>query len=161
MQYRFDKRVTVVGRLRGIALRDRQRIAKVERLVPYRALPRYLQSLEPEHQDSRRLYLLDDQFRIIEPTDFRGMVRVWFKDLPKPDRYDYEVGEILYHFGGIWKLRPVMRRHRLPCEYMTAPQHRTLPIKKVFLDLYYDDFGMFRNVYHSLGGCICRSETCL
>jgi len=56
VQYRFEKRVTVVGRLRGIALRGRQRIAKVERLVPYRALPPSLQSLEPEQQASRRLY---------------------------------------------------------------------------------------------------------
>src|SRR2546429_1176421 len=27
-----------------------------------------------------------------------------------------------------------------------------MPIYKVFVDLYYDDFGTFRNVYHSLGG---------
>ena len=27
-----------------------------------------------------------------------------------------------------------------------------MPIYKIFLDLYYDDFGTFRNVYHSLGG---------
>ena len=27
-----------------------------------------------------------------------------------------------------------------------------LPIYKLFIDLYYDDFGTFRNVYHSLGG---------
>jgi len=27
-----------------------------------------------------------------------------------------------------------------------------MPIYKVFVDLYYDDFGTFQNVYHSLGG---------
>ncbi|GBB99724.1 hypothetical protein RclHR1_36080002 [Rhizophagus clarus] len=27
-----------------------------------------------------------------------------------------------------------------------------MPVYKLFLDLYYDDFGTFRNVYHSLGG---------
>src|SRR6185436_17038575 len=27
-----------------------------------------------------------------------------------------------------------------------------LPVKKFFLDLYYDDFGTYRTVYHSLGG---------
>src|SRR5439155_24178651 len=27
-----------------------------------------------------------------------------------------------------------------------------LPVYKLFIDIYYDDFGTFRNVYHSLGG---------
>lgn len=27
-----------------------------------------------------------------------------------------------------------------------------MPVLKFFLDLYYDDFGTFRNIYHSLGG---------
>jgi hypothetical protein len=27
-----------------------------------------------------------------------------------------------------------------------------MPVYKLFLDLYYDDFGTFRNVYHFLGG---------
>src|SRR5947208_7171762 len=44
-------------------------------------------------------------------------------------------------------------RHRLPCENITVsslPQQ--LPILKIFLDIYLDDFGTYRNVYHSLGG---------
>jgi hypothetical protein len=44
-------------------------------------------------------------------------------------------------------------RHQLPCENLTLispPQQ--LPILKVFLDIYVDDFGTYRNVYHSLGG---------
>jgi hypothetical protein len=27
-----------------------------------------------------------------------------------------------------------------------------MPVYKLFLDLYHDDFGTFRNVYYSLGG---------
>ena len=27
-----------------------------------------------------------------------------------------------------------------------------IPVYKIYIDLYYDDFGTFRNVYHSLGG---------
>ena len=27
-----------------------------------------------------------------------------------------------------------------------------MPVYKLFIDLYYDDFGTYRNVYHSLGG---------
>ncbi|GES75796.1 hypothetical protein GLOIN_2v1790940 [Rhizophagus clarus] len=31
------------------------------------------------------------------------------------------------------------------------PPSPTIPVYKLFLDIYYDDFGTFRNVYHSLG----------
>jgi hypothetical protein len=44
-------------------------------------------------------------------------------------------------------------RHRLPCENIALtipPLH--LPVLKIFLDIYVDDFGTYRNVYHSLGG---------
>ena len=39
-------------------------------------------------------------------------------------------------------------------EYVTttsSPSHE-IPVLKLFIDLYYDDFGTYRNVYHSLGG---------
>ncbi|KAF0538290.1 hypothetical protein F8M41_007975 [Gigaspora margarita] len=44
-------------------------------------------------------------------------------------------------------------RHRLPCENIAImPLPPCLPILKVFLDIYVDDFGTYRNIYHSLGG---------
>ena len=41
-----------------------------------------------------------------------------------------------------------------PAHYISTndPPISSLPIYKLFLDLYYDDFGTYRNVYHSLGG---------
>ncbi|GBC36031.2 hypothetical protein GLOIN_2v1790940 [Rhizophagus irregularis DAOM 181602=DAOM 197198] len=41
-----------------------------------------------------------------------------------------------------------------PSDYISIrnPPSSSMPIYKLFLDLYYDDFGTFRNVYHSLGG---------
>ena len=40
-----------------------------------------------------------------------------------------------------------------PSEYVkiTSPPNE-IPVIKLFIDLYYDDFGTYRNVYHSLGG---------
>ncbi|PKK57036.1 hypothetical protein RhiirC2_721485 [Rhizophagus irregularis] len=42
-----------------------------------------------------------------------------------------------------------------PCEYSTLasppPQYSNLRVLKLFIDLYYDDFGTYRNGYHSLG----------
>src|SRR5436305_1952010 len=33
-----------------------------------------------------------------------------------------------------------------------------MPIYKLFIDLYYDDFGTYQNVYHSLGGIYLQFE---
>ncbi|GET60727.1 hypothetical protein GLOIN_2v1790377 [Rhizophagus irregularis DAOM 181602=DAOM 197198] len=50
----------------------------------------------------------------------------------------------------------VMQRfsYQHPSEYISIrqPPSPTIPVYKLFLDIYYDDFGTFRNVYHSLGG---------
>ncbi|CAB4392751.1 unnamed protein product [Rhizophagus irregularis] len=73
--------------------------------------------------------------------------------MPEPETYDFYVDEIMYHFDGRWKYRNIAERHRLPCEFIKFKQpQQNLPILKIFLDIYIDDFGTYRNVYHSLGG---------
>ena len=43
-----------------------------------------------------------------------------------------------------------------PREYLVLAsppsQYNNLRVLKLFIDIYYDDFGTYRNVYHSLGG---------
>ena len=44
-----------------------------------------------------------------------------------------------------------------PCEYSILnspppPQYSNLWVLKIFIDIYYDDFGTYWNVYHLLGG---------
>ena len=45
-------------------------------------------------------------------------------------------------------------RHQHPAECISvkSPTNLNIPVLKFYLDLYYDDFGTFRNTYHSLGG---------
>jgi hypothetical protein len=66
------------------------------------------------------------------------------------------IKEILYKSYGRWKLRDVSLDYMHPYEYsnLTPPplQYNNLRILKIFVDIYYDDFGTYRNVYHSLGG---------
>ncbi|GES88706.1 hypothetical protein GLOIN_2v1790940 [Rhizophagus clarus] len=47
-----------------------------------------------------------------------------------------------------------MFSYQHPSEYISIKQSLslTIPVYKLFLDIYYDDFETFRNVYHSLGG---------
>ncbi|GES95217.1 hypothetical protein GLOIN_2v1790377 [Rhizophagus clarus] len=53
-----------------------------------------------------------------------------------------------------------MFSYQHPSEYISIkqPPSPTIPVYKLFLDIYYDDFGTFRNVYHSLGGVYVQFE---
>ncbi|GBC01031.1 hypothetical protein RclHR1_04040001, partial [Rhizophagus clarus] len=61
--------------------------------------------------------------------------------------------EILYKHRGHWKIRNVAYFYHHPSEFASLEEPKTsLPIYKLYIDLHYDNFGTFRNVYHSLGG---------
>ena len=97
---------------------------------------------------SESSYLIDPQ-NVIEPAI------VWLQDTVQPtNEHQFYIGEILYHYEGRWKIREVNLRHQHPSEYTVIPNipPQNIPTLKLMLDIYYDDFGTFRNVYHSLGG---------
>jgi hypothetical protein len=66
------------------------------------------------------------------------------------------IKEILYYHNRRPVLRDISLRHHHPAESTTIPSNLFLnhcyKQVKIFCDLYYDDFGTFRNVYHCLGG---------
>lgn len=66
------------------------------------------------------------------------------------------IKEILYKNNGRWKLRNVILDYKHPGEYSilysSLSQHKNLQVLKIFIDIYYDDFGTYQNVYHLLGG---------
>ncbi|KAF0442910.1 hypothetical protein F8M41_003607 [Gigaspora margarita] len=51
------------------------------------------------------------------------------------------------------KIRNILLEYQHPSEYTTVslPPSENILVFKLFLDLYYDDFGTYRNVYHLLG----------
>ncbi|CAG8473997.1 17064_t:CDS:2 [Racocetra persica] len=73
--------------------------------------------------------------------------------MPKSSEYDFFIKKIVYRFDDRLKYYDIKLRHKLLCENITlVPPPQNLPILKIFLDIYVDDFGTYRNVYHSLGG---------
>ncbi|CAB4377598.1 unnamed protein product [Rhizophagus irregularis] len=64
------------------------------------------------------------------------------------------ISEIIYKCNDRWHVRNVKLSYLHPSDYISIrnPPSSSMPIYKLFLDLYYDDFGTFRNVYHSLSG---------
>src|ERR1044072_735314 len=63
-----------------------------------------------------------------------------------------KIREILYKYNGYWRMRDVKYSYQHPSEFAAFEEPATnLPVYKLYIYLYYDDFGTFRNVYHSLG----------
>ncbi|CAG8850254.1 46239_t:CDS:2, partial [Gigaspora margarita] len=70
------------------------------------------------------------------------------------EQYSYYINEIIYKFKDHWKIRNILLEYQHPSEYATVslPLSEHIPVLKLFLDLYYDNFGTYQNVYYSLGG---------
>ena len=107
------------------------------------------------------------------PGTFKGELRrnrslsgeVWLQDEPfltittsqiseKVAKDTLQITEILYKHHAHWRIRDAILSYQHPSEYVSIRQSPspTIPVYKLFLDIYYDDFGTFRNVYHLLGG---------
>ncbi|GET02425.1 hypothetical protein GLOIN_2v1790940 [Rhizophagus clarus] len=107
------------------------------------------------------------------PGTFKGELRqnrslsgeVWLQDEPfltittsqiseKVAADTLRITKILYKHHTHWRIRDATFSYQHPSEYISIrqPPSPTIPVYKLFLDIYYDDFGTFRNVYHSLGG---------
>ena len=127
---------------------------KVDRLLFHQNLPNCkLTDHRRTRGQDKELWLVEDDSTFIDSASIVERVLVWLCDLPEPANYEFHIREILYQFNNRWKYRDIAKRHRLPCENIVIHQpSKLMPIFKVFLDLYLDDFGTYRNTYHSLGG---------
>ncbi|CAG8575593.1 27063_t:CDS:2, partial [Racocetra persica] len=63
------------------------------------------------------------------------------------------IREILYKYQGHWKLRSIKYSYKHPSEFalLKIPE-MNFPIYKLYINLYYNNFGTYRNIYHSLEG---------
>ena len=134
-----------------MVLADGKRNLKVDRLIPHTNLPN-CRSNDRRHTRGKglELWLVDGDRTLVDPNSVVSCLSVWLCDLPEPPSYDFYVSEILYQFEGRWKYREIAKRQLLPGEHTSPPQ--LMPTMKIFLDIYIDSFGTFRNVYHSLDG---------
>src|SRR5687767_9209161 len=71
-----------------------------------------------------------------------------------------QISEIIYKCNDHWHIRNVKLLYLYLSDYISIrnPPSSSMPVYKLFLDLYYNDFGTFRNVYHSLGGVYVQFE---
>ncbi|RGB23882.1 hypothetical protein C1646_773862 [Rhizophagus diaphanus] len=101
------------------------------------------------------VWMLDDNFVFICPSQVYNKVTVKLPHLHQVlSHSDLYVLEIIYKHNNHWQIRDIQLSYQHPAHsiIINNPPVDSMPVYKLFLDLYYDDFGKFRNVYHSLGG---------
>jgi hypothetical protein len=129
----------------------------MSRLLKYDDLGIYCSNNRRLRGINKELWMVEEEYQLIPIDNIIRPISVWLKDLPEPMSCDFYVSEILYRDAvtNRMKIRPVNLRHRHPSEYIALPNPPPLQHMKVFkfmIDIYNDDFGTYRNVYHSLGG---------
>ena len=132
---------------------------KIQCILLLEELPRNLQSANRiERSQEGEVWFLDREednaIVMIEPNMIVKHITVTILyDDNATDCNTIKIREILYKHNGHWKLRDAKYSYQHPSEFATFEEPATnLPTIKLYIDLYFDDFGTFRNVYHSLGG---------
>ncbi|PKK56451.1 hypothetical protein RhiirC2_799977, partial [Rhizophagus irregularis] len=155
--YYYQSSIQKLGFLRAIQ-RDEtnQTILKVQQLVFYEELPGNLKGTSRQRRaNSGEVWILDENFVIINPSAVLRKVKVKLPYLNQPlTPGELNVKEIIYKYKNYWKIRDVNMSYLHPAHYISTnnPPTSSIPVYKLFLDIYYDDFGTYRNVYYSLGG---------
>ena len=127
---------------------------KVDLILSHENLPNcHSTDKRHNHGNGNELWLVEDCVKLVNLANIERHIIVWLCDMPEPEKYDFYIKEIIYYFDSRWRYHDITMRHWLPCENLTLMSPtQSLPVLKVFLDIYVDDFGTYRNVYHSLGG---------
>ncbi|PKK58844.1 hypothetical protein RhiirC2_795681 [Rhizophagus irregularis] len=127
-----------LGRLRSILKNDdRYYQLRIQKILEYSDL-------------SRNLKRLPRQRRSITE---KVTILMMFQHQNIPDG-SLRISEIIYKCNDRWHVCNVKLSYLHPSDYISIrnPLSLSIPVYKLFLDLYYDDFGTFKNVYHSLDG---------
>ncbi|CAG8491450.1 306_t:CDS:2, partial [Racocetra fulgida] len=85
----------------------------------------------------RELWMVEEDYQTIPLSHILRPISIWLEDVSRSESYDF-------HF-----------HHHHSSEYIITPNTPPLRNMKTFkfmIDIYNDDFGTYRNVYHSLGG---------
>ena len=143
------------GRIRSFIKVKNVLKIRIQQLLTFNEIPSYFKSKDRSLDSKKKLWLFEEpMLPIIDITNIVDRCIIWLEDNIPPSYYNFSVAEIIYKFNNQWKVRSINLRHQHPIEYLPSFQEppSEIPVLKFFLDLYYDDFGTFRNTYHSLGG---------
>ena len=146
-----------LGRLRAILKNDDGDYQlRIQKILNYNDLPGNLKRLSRQHRSlAGEVWLQDEPFPIIMSSQILEKVTIMMtfqhQNIPKDS---LRITEIIYKCNNDrWHIRDAKHSYQHPSDYISVRSPpSSMPVYKLFLDFYCDDFGMFRNVYHSLGG---------
>lgn len=145
-----------LGRLRAILKNDDDDYQlRIQKILNYNDLPDNLKGLSRQHRSfTGEVWLQDEPFPIIMTSQILEKVTIFItfqhQNIPEDSLH---ITEIIYKCNDRWHIRDAKFSYRHPSDYISIRNPpSSMPVYKLFIDLYYDDFGTFRNVYHSLGG---------
>jgi hypothetical protein len=147
-----------LGRLRAILINevDKQYRLRIQKVLYYDDLPGIFKGVLRQNRSfTGKIWLQDQSFQIIGISQIFKKATVMMKfqhsHIPKETLH---ITEIVYKHDSHWRIRSVDLSYKHPADYIVIrpSPSSSMKVYKLFLDLYYDDFGTYRNVYHSLGG---------
>jgi hypothetical protein len=144
--YEYNDNEQKLGRLRAIVLNEEDQYRlRIQKVLDYDDLPgTFKGELRQNRSLSGEDWLQDEPFSTITTSQISEKVA----------KNTLRITEILYKHHAHWHICDATLSYQHPSEYVSVmqPPSSTMKVYKLFLDIYYDDFGTFRNVYHSLGG---------
>ncbi|RGB33909.1 hypothetical protein C1646_668970 [Rhizophagus diaphanus] len=148
-----------IGRILAIVEVDGELKVTIQHVLQFIELPGNLQSNDRRERSPREVWLFDRNMENalveveLQTIIKRVVVTILYTEDTIHNNSSVVIREILYKHQGHWKIRNVTYSYRHPSEFAPLEEPETnLPIYKLYIDLYFDDFGTFRNVYHSLSG---------
>lgn len=145
-----------LGRLRAILKNTNNEYRlRIQKVVDYDNLPGIFKGrVRQERSVAGEVWLQDESYQMIAISQIleKATVMIAYQHRYIPETA-LRITEIIYKCQNRWHIRDVIFSYQHPSDYITLRSPpSSLPVYKLFIDLYYDDFGTYRNVYHSLGG---------
>ena len=145
-----------LGRLRSILKNDDDQYQlRIQKIINYDDLPGNFKGTLRQRRSLESEVWLKDEFQIITTSQISKKASVMFEFQHQhiPENA-LRINEIIYKNNDHWHIRNANLSYQHPSDYIISrpPPSPSMKVYKLFLDLYYDDFGTYRNVYHSLGG---------
>src|ERR1043165_1462345 len=133
---------------------------KMQRIYTYNELPNHFHCNARSTTSELQLWLVDQYLEeesiIVDTYEVIRKINIIIVRNNSNITNSLYIKEILYKNNRHWKLRDVTLDYMHLYEYSIlnspSPQYNHLRVLKLFIDIYYDNFGTYRNVYHSLDG---------
>ncbi|GET56405.1 hypothetical protein GLOIN_2v1790940 [Rhizophagus irregularis DAOM 181602=DAOM 197198] len=126
---------------------------RVQLILNYDDLPGNIKGLSRRRRSlTEEVWFQDEPFIIIITSQILEKVTIMmtYKHQIIPEG-SLRITEIIYKCNDRWHVRDAKLSYQHPSDYISVRNPpSSMPVYKLFLDLYYDDFGTFGNVYHSL-----------